>query len=143
MEVIIMSNWPGVVVLQRPFVHGDVGYDLMARTRTVLEIGQTHRVGTGVIFLLEEDAPIYPEIKERSGLASKGIFVHGGVVDRGYRGEVEVILHNSTEYPYVVSVGDRIAQVIFRPVVMPEIAVRLDAFTPTVRGADGFGSTGQ
>lgn len=64
-----------------------------------------------------------------------------------YRGEIKVILYNSTSSKYEIKKGDRIAQLVFMPIVRPE-GVIFDDFkewsdeSVTLRGSNGFGSTG-
>jgi len=82
----------------------------------------------------------------RSGLASRnGVFVLNapGIVDAGYRGELKVILHNTSEDLFTVRVGDRIGQ-LFIQKVLPFVCVEVDQFSDeqTDRGEGGFGSTG-
>lgn len=81
------------------------------------------------------------QIWDRSGLGSKGLKVHGGVIDSDYRGEWVVCLcnHNSSEYQLYS--GDRIAQVMFVSVFTN--LVEVFELNETDRGSDGFGSTGQ
>lgn len=81
----------------------------------------------------------------RSGLGIKhGISLSNGVgvIDSDYRGEIMVGLTNLSEEPYTIHPGDRIAQLVVTPVVLPqlELTAELDA---TGRGTGGFGSTGQ
>jgi len=66
-----------------------------------------------------------------------------GVIDSDYHGEIAVILANDGGEDYVVNPGDRIAQLLFQPVV--QVALQfVDSFaTPTTRGEGGFGSTGK
>ncbi|KAK2978473.1 hypothetical protein RJ640_003227 [Escallonia rubra] len=78
----------------------------------------------------------------RSGLASKhGIDVGAGVIDADYRGPVGVILFNHLDADFEVKVGDRIAQLIIQKIVTPEVT-EVDDLDSTVRGINGFGSTG-
>ena len=81
----------------------------------------------------------------RSGLA----FRHGiscvnapGLVDPNYRGELMVILVNLGLEPFVAEAGDRIAQLLLVPYVLPELEV-VSSLSETERGADGFGSSGR
>ena len=79
-------------------------------------------------------------VKERSSMASKGIFVMGGVIDSGYRGEIMVNLANVSGYDYVIKSGDRIAQLI----ILPCSAVMTKGeLSKSDRGENGFGSTGR
>lgn len=65
-----------------------------------------------------------------------------GVIDSDYRGEIFVSLNNISDEDYTVMPGERIAQLIVTPVVIPEISV-VDELTETKRGEGGFGSTGK
>ncbi len=81
----------------------------------------------------------------RSSLSSKfGISLANcvGVVDSDYRGEIKVPLINHSDEPFTVNDGDRIAQLVIMPVIVPDFveAEQLDA---TERGEGGFGSTGK
>jgi dUTP pyrophosphatase len=121
---------------------GDAGYDLYATQDSIVHPGQRGMVGTGIAIAIPHGYGGF--IKPRSGLAiSYGINVLGGVIDAGYRGEVGVILHNtSTHTTFTVKRGDRIAQLVIQPVATLDIT-EVESFTEaTERGNGGFGSTG-
>lgn len=83
-------------------------------------------------------------IYARSGLASKKGLAPAnkvGVVDADYRGEVMVALHNHSELDATIEPGERIAQLVIAPFLKAEFS-EVDALSDTVRGAGGFGSTG-
>ena len=80
-------------------------------------------------------------IQSRSGLASKGIFVEAGIVDEDFRGEIQVVLYNSTDEPFTVASGDKIAQIEIRPYKQARFDI-VKELSDTIRGANGFGSTG-
>lgn len=101
---------------------------------------QTVKIPTGLIMQPPEGYMI--QILQRSGLASKGIFPLGGVIDNDYLGEIIVILHNSTEDYYVVKPNDKIAQFALRKYEQAEFE-EVDSFEATERGDKGFGSTGR
>lgn len=85
------------------------------------------------------------QIRPRSGLAVKhGISVPNtpGTIDSDYRGPLGVALINLGDAPYVISHGDRIAQVVIAPVLQARF-VSVETLSDTVRGAGGFGSTGR
>ncbi len=65
-----------------------------------------------------------------------------GIIDSDYRGEVKVLLVNHDSLRYTVKKGDRIAQLVFVPVVQAEMKL-VDQLTETERGSGGFGSTGR
>lgn len=81
-------------------------------------------------------------IRGRSGLASKGILVHVGTIDENYRGEIGVIMVNTTNKPYEIKEGDKIAQFTIKPVI--KIVMSEKKFlNKTERGENGYGSTGK
>lgn len=85
------------------------------------------------------------QVRPRSGLAAKhGLTVLNtpGTIDSDYRGEIKVILHNTSDKPYYVNSGERVAQMVVAPFirVLPIVAEDLDE---TKRGENGFGSTGK
>lgn len=84
-------------------------------------------------------------IYARSGMACKRGLAPAnkvGVIDSDYRGEFIVALYNHGTKPQPVSPGERIAQLVITPVLMPEY-VEVESLTDTQRGAGGFGSTGK
>lgn len=122
----------------------DACFDLYSADRLKLWPGQTRVVGTGYEIALPRGYAGL--VCSRSGLAAKsGVFVLNapGMVDAGYRGELRVILHNTSEDLFAVNVGDRIGQ-LFIQKVLPFICVEVDEFSDenTDRGEGGFGSTG-
>ncbi len=118
---------------------GDAGLDLCAVGKHRVPPLGTVRIPTGIAVAIPEG--YQGEVRPRSGLSSKGIHVILGTIDSGYRGEVEVVLFNSTGDFYTVRWGDRIAQLVIMPVIQVDLteAKELDE---TERGTDGFGSTG-
>lgn len=93
----------------------------------------------------ENDENLAILVFARSGLASKhgiGLANGVGVIDTDYRGEVKVPLINQLDEPYVIHDGDRIAQMMFVPVLHAEFE-ETDELSETERGKDGFGSTGK
>lgn len=110
---------------------------LRPRGRTLIKTG---------IAINMMDPGLVAIVASRSGLSLKhGIRVAQGVgvIDADYHGEIGVILFNDGEEPYVIQPGERIAQLMFQPVI--QVALQyVDAFsTETQRGAGGFGSTGK
>jgi dUTP pyrophosphatase len=117
------------------------GYDLYASVAVTIAAGDRALVPLGISVAVPEDC--YARIAPRSGLAVKaGISTGAGVVDCDYRGEVRVLLFNHGKEAFEVKAGDRIAQMILERVYTPEVQV-VDSLVETVRGAGGFGSTGQ
>ena len=84
-------------------------------------------------------------IYARSGLACKRGLAPAnkvGVVDSDYRGEFIVALHNHGTQTQTISTGERIAQLVVTPVLIPEY-IEVETLSDTQRGAGGFGSTGR
>jgi dUTP pyrophosphatase len=121
---------------------GDAGLDLFAAAAASLEPGESKLVGTGIAIELPPDTEA--QVRPRSGLALKhGITVLNtpGTIDRGYRGEVGVILINHGRARFDVHPGMKIAQMVIAPRI--RVAVEeVTELTGTVRGHGGFGSTG-
>ena len=84
-------------------------------------------------------------IYARSGLAGRrglGPANKVGVEDSDYRGEFIVALHNHGSQPQTISHGERIAQLVVTPVLIPEY-IEVETLSDTQRGTGGFGSTGR
>lgn len=85
----------------------------------------------------------YGRIAPRSGLAWKsGIDIFAGVIDPDYRGNIGIIVYNSSDSTFEIKEGDKIAQFIFEKceILEPE---EVDVLEDTKRGEGGFGSTGK
>ena len=99
-------------------------------------------VKTGLFAELEKGFEI--QVRPRSGLAlKKGITVLNspGTIDADYRGEIGVILINLSKDKFVISSGDRIAQLVVCKHEQPKIILS-SSLSETQRGDKGFGSTG-
>lgn len=121
---------------------GDTGYDVFAVEDAVISARGFAIVDTGI-----EVAYISPgfwfKIEARSGLGFKhSVAPHPGVVDNCYRGGLKIKLYNHSDTSYEVKKGDRIAQLVFYPVVEPQIDW-MDEKINTARNENGFGSSGK
>ena len=108
-----------------------------------LRPGARALVPTGLAIALP--AGYEAQVRPRSGLALK----HGvtclntpGTVDADYRGELQVLMVNLGDAPFVIARGERIAQMIIAPVTQARW-VEVETLDDTARGAGGFGSTGK
>lgn len=123
---------------------GSSGMDIYAAIDQpiILNPHQIVKVSTGMF--LEIPQGYEAQIRPRSGLALRhGISMVNtpGTIDSDYRGEVCIILINLGSEPFQINRGERIAQMVFAPVV--QIAWHeKDCLTSTERGQGGFGSTG-
>lgn len=122
---------------------GDAGLDLVARVDAILAPGERVAIPTGIALALP--AGYVGLVHPRSGLARKyGITVLNapGTIDAGYRGEVEVLLHNTDPAsPFPVRRGDRVAQLVVQRYAQAEL-IEVATLPGSDRGGAGFGSTG-
>ena len=117
------------------------GLDLYSACNATVPARERVLIPTDLQMQLPEGC--YGRIAPRSGLALKHhIDVGGGVIDQDYRGNVGVILYNHSDTPFVVSCGDRIAQLICERIYYP-ILEEVKILDITERGERGFGSTGK
>ena len=134
---------PGAKLPERVTV-GSVGFDVSACLggEVVIGPGETQMIGTGFAIALEPGYAAF--IYARSGLGIRHGMIPAncvGVIDPDYRGEVIVGLRNTSDKPFAVSDGDRIAQMVVSKCELPEISLCED-LDETKRGGGGFGSTG-
>ena len=124
---------------------GSSGMDLVAyiKNKIIINPGKTAMIPTGIAVAIPRHYEI--QIRPRSGLAAKkGISILNtpGTVDSDYRGEIKIILINLSKKPFVVKSGDRVAQMIVCPVARGKLK-EVKNLPTTVRGKEGFGSTGK
>ena len=134
----------GAVALPAYQTEGASGVDLRAAIDEEVVLPPMGRalVPTGIAVALPSG--VEAQIRPRSGLAAR----HGvtclnspGTIDSDYRGEIKVILINLSDEPFPIRKGDRIAQMVFMPVLRASFRVVEDLDT-TPRGEGGFGHTG-
>ncbi|MBV7388526.1 dUTP diphosphatase [Pasteurellaceae bacterium TAE3-ERU1] len=125
---------------------GSAGLDLRAMLDAPLRLkpGETQLIPTGIAVHVA-DANLAAVILPRSGLGHKNGIVLGnlvGLIDSDYQGPLMVSLWNRGQSEFTVEVGDRIAQLVFVPVVQAQFNV-VDDFEASERGAGGFGHSGK
>ncbi len=125
---------------------GSAGMDLRACVEGPLELsaGQAELIPTGIAIYVE-DPGLAAVLLPRSGLGHKNGIVLGnlvGLIDSDYQGPLMVSCWNRGGAAFTVNPGDRIAQLVFVPVVQVEFDLVGD-FAATARGAGGFGSSGR
>jgi len=118
---------------------GDAGMDLFACVDRTLTPGELFPVPTGIQMAIPSG--FVGLIWDKSGVSLKGVHRLAGVVDAGYRGEVQVVMINLGREPYEIMAGMKIAQMLIQPVASAEIR-ESEALDDTSRGEGGFGSTG-
>jgi dUTP pyrophosphatase len=122
---------------------GDAGVDLCARTDVTLAPGERSLVPTGIAVAIPDGYAGL--VTPRSGLAVRhgiGVVNAPGVIDSGYRGEIQVILVNHGQEPVTLSRGDRIAQLVVVAHGAPELT-EVNTLPGSERGEGGFGSSGR
>lgn len=122
---------------------GAAGVDLRACESTLLLPGERVAVSTGL--RVEIPNGFEAQVRPRSGIALKNgvtLLNSPGTIDSDYRGEIKVIIINHGQDPFLVEEGDRIAQLVFAPVVRVSW-LEDDELGSTERGEGGFGSSGR
>lgn len=135
----------------------DSGYDVFAVEDTIIPatmcmnawpgVPSTVCVGSAVVPIGIKVGDITPgywfRIEAKSGLGFKhGIQPFPGIIDNGYRGDCSIKIYNLTDKPYTYKKGDKVAQLVFYPLINANVAWA-DDVVDTVRGEGGFGSSGK
>ena len=125
---------------------GSAGLDLRALLDAPLELkpGETVLIPTGIAIHIG-DANLCATILPRSGLGHKHGIVLGnliGLIDSDYQGQLMVSTWNRGQDSFTIQPGDRIAQLVFLPVVQADFSLVLD-FDQSERGEGGFGHSGR
>ena len=124
---------------------GSAGMDLRAMIDTdmVIAAGDTQLIPTGISIHID-DPSLAAVILPRSGLGHKKGIVLGnlvGLIDSDYQGQLMVSCWNRSDKPFHLSVGERLAQLVFVPVVQADFKL-VDEFDTSDRGEGGFGHSG-
>lgn len=126
----------------RAYIDSDQGLDINPGETKLIKTGFKWIIPSGYVGM----------VCSRSGLALKNsVFVLNapGIIDSDYRGDVGIVLHNAGQETFHISTGDRVAQMlIIKLADLPLVRVAPTdgenlSITETLRGADGFGSTGK
>jgi dUTP pyrophosphatase len=125
---------------------GSAGLDLRACLDEPVELapGQTVLIPTGLAIYIN-DHQLAAVLLPRSGLGHKHGIVLGnlvGLIDSDYQGQVFVSCWNRGDTAFLINIGERIAQMVFVPVVQVEFE-QVAEFDQSLRGAGGFGHTGR
>jgi len=125
---------------------GSAGIDLRACLDEPLEVqpGDTHLLPTGIAIHIG-DPGLAAVLLPRSGLGHKHGIVLGnlvGLIDADYQGQVLVSCWNRSRQSFTIQPGERIAQMVFVPIVRAHFEV-VESFQESTRGAGGFGHSGR
>lgn len=118
----------------------DAGLDLYAIEDGYIRCNQSRTFDTGVHVEIPEGYVGF--IKSKSGLMCNHGIVTDGTIDAHYTGSIRVCLFNHGSSKYEVKKGDKIAQLVIVPCLLPELEL-VDSLEETDRGDNGFGSTGR
>ncbi|AVP99393.1 dUTP diphosphatase [Ahniella affigens] len=125
---------------------GSAGLDLRAMVATAMALGpgQCELIPTGMAIHIA-DPNLAAVILPRSGLGHKHGIVLGnlvGLIDSDYQGQVFVSCWNRSQQPFTIEPGERLAQLVFLPVVRAQFRL-VEQFVDSARGAGGFGHSGR
>jgi dUTP pyrophosphatase len=118
----------------------DAGVDLKTAEDIVLPPKELKLVRTGV--KVKIDYGYVGLLKDRSGLAARGLMSLGGVIDAGYTGEIKALLINTSDETITFQKGDRVIQLITARIDTGVCFVKGEPEKETARGDNGFGSSG-
>jgi dUTP pyrophosphatase len=118
---------------------GDAGLDLFSVVDRDLAPGEVFAVPTGIQIAVP--AGHVGLVWDKSGISLKSVHRLAGVVDAGYRGEVQVVMINLGAAPFSIRKGMKIAQILVQPVATVTVT-EAESLDGTSRGEGGFGSTG-
>ena len=126
----------------------NAGIDLYAwspRKILIIDPGESKIIDTGVAWEPVGGCKYAMIIQSRSGMAFKqGLEAsNAGVVDHSYRGSIMVKIYNNSKVEQVIEHGDRIAQGVVHLLPFVDAIEEADTLTDTIRGPDGFGSSGR
>lgn len=119
----------------------DAGFDLVVAEAVRIQPGEFVDIPSGVRVSMPDT--IWARIVGRSStLRKRGLLVVEGIIDAGYQGDLFSGVYNLGDAPVFLKPGDRVAQLIFQPLVAPKLKTVLEFSQETMRGSKGFGSTG-
>jgi len=119
---------------------GDAGMDVFALESLTLAPGERGLVRTGIALEFPEGYVLL--MWDKSGISTKhGITTLAGVIDAGYRGEIQIGVVNLGQDSHTFEKGSKVAQILVQPIVRAEIQ-EVEKLSESIRGEGGFGSTG-
>lgn len=121
----------------------DSWYPLIERPARSLVISPREAIAVGTGIAIQLPSGCHGMVKGRSGNArDRQLDAHVGTLDMDYTGEVHVLLFNHGQFTQVIEHGERIGQLVIVP-TMRGLFGEVDELQPTVRGSQGFGSSGK
>lgn len=142
MRIPIKILSPAATLPAHAYGDGDAGVDLSSVAEITLAPGERTLVPTGIAVAIPRGFGGF--VQPRSGLAARhGITLTNspGLIDSNYRGEINIILQNTGNDDFSISIGDRIAQLVIMPIEHAEFEA-VEELPESDRGEGGFGSSG-
>lgn len=139
MEIKIKKMKPDAIIPS--YAHpGDIGMDLYSREDVTIAPGSSHLFDIGIAMEFDEGHGAI--VMDKGGVAKQDVHTMGGVFDAGYRGTYLIHLFNHGTQAYKVQKGQKIAQIVVLPVMIPTLT-EVDELNDSARGEGRFGSTGK
>ena len=132
MEIVLMND--NAIIPTRASKES-AGLDLYSSIDIDIEVGSIKKVNTGICISLPENS--YGSIRDKSSLASKGLLLLGGVIDKDFTGEIIVIM-TSLIKTIKIKKGQKTAQLIVSNIMYPKIK-KVESLKETERNNKGFG----
>lgn len=126
-------------IMPRKGTIGSAGYDLYASTECCVPAKGKAIVKTDIAMAIPYG--YYGRVAPRSSMAMKHTDIGAGVIDSDYRGEIGIVLFNHSDSDLHIKMHDRVAQILIEKLGMG-LLVEVDELDTTLRGGDGYGSTG-
>lgn len=119
----------------------DAGLDLCAATQVMINPHETQKIPLGVKVAIPQNHVGLLVVRSSLGKRDLGLANDVGIIDSGFTGELCALVQNRGRVSQVVRAGERIAQLILIPIIIPTI-IKVDRLEETARNTGGFGSTG-
>ncbi len=139
MEIKIQKLHPDARIPQYA-LENDAGMDLYTVESATIPPLTSTTLSTGIA--IEIPLGFVGLVWDKSGLAKTGLTTLAGVFDATYRGEYKIVVYNTTQAPFEITKGQKIAQLLIQPIVTTKVVV-VDELSRTKRQDRGFGSTGK
>lgn len=120
---------------------GDSGRDLFSNKEVTLQPNERKKIPTGVSVELPKGWEY--QVRPKSGMSLSGLDTKLGTIDSNYRGEISVIIQNSTKEPLTIKRGQKCGQLVLQRVEVDEEIEVVEELSESNRGEGGFGHTGE
>lgn len=119
----------------------DAGADVYSAAKYEFKPGDVLKIPLGFGIALPDG--YMGLVMPRSSMAVKGLTAEIPPVDSGYTGEINAIITNNSSFNRTIEEGDRIAQLVIVPIIIPDFVEEDEFNNEEKRGSNGFGSTGE